>query len=532
WEHRAYWGENLVTWGQDGTAGRLPMGPLPTVAGWVRLEVEARAVGLVAGNIVHGMSFTQVDGKVFWDKAGLVTRTPQAALPAESLAAWEKFELGPPNPPSKLPPPIREILQVVADKRTEAQKTDLRNHFVRFVYSKARETFDPLNKQYDESKALETKTTNAIPSTMIMSEMAQRRPAFVLMRGNYQTPGEAVTPGVPAILPPLKNDRPVNRLGLAWWLVDRENPLTARVTVNRFWKQFFGTGLVKTLEDFGSQGEFPSHPELLDWLAVEFMEGSVGSAPGTGDQRAWNIKSLLKCIVTSAAYRQSSNPQGRGSESDPYNRLLSRAARFRLPAETIRDNALAISGLLNRELRGKSVYPYQPADYYADKGRWKWTQSQGADLYRRGVYTFWRRTTFYPSFQVFDAPTREFCTVDRPRTNTPLQALVTLNDPVFVEAARVFGQRIMQEGGSVTADRLTFAFRLCVARPPSDQEIEVLQRLFAAQLARYQSDLPAAKALVNSGAAPRPESLPIAELAAWTALGNVLLNLDETISRE
>jgi hypothetical protein len=203
-----------------------------------------------------------------------------------------------------------------------------------------------------------------------------------------------------------------------------------------------------------------------------------------------------------------------------------------LPAETIRDNALAISRLLNRELRGKSVYPYQPADYYADKGRWKWTQSQGADLYRRGVYTFWRRTTFYPSFQVFDAPTREFCTVDRPRTNTPLQALVTLNDPVFVEAARVFGQRIMQEGGSVTADRLTFAFRLCVARPPSDQEIEVLQRLFAAQLARYQSDLPAAKALVNSGAAPRPESLPIAELAAWTALGNVLLNLDETISRE
>jgi hypothetical protein len=538
WEHRAYWGENLVTWGVDGTVSRLSQGSLPTVAGWVRLEVAAQAIGLAPGSIVHGMAFTQVDGKAFWDKAGLVTQTVQAPLPSESLAAWEKFELGPPNPPSKLPPPIRDILQVASDKRTDAQKSELRNHFVRFVYSKTRGAFEPLNKLYDESKALETKTTNAIPSTMVMSEMAQRRPAYVLMRGNYQTPGEAVTPAVPAILPPLKTGQPVNRLGLARWLVDRENPLTARVTVNRFWKQFFGTGLVKTLEDFGSQGEFPSHPELLDWLAVEFMEGGCTSTGSQREQGAWNIKSLLKCIVTSAAYRQSSNPQrlpnedGRPNETDPYNRFLSRAARFRLPAETIRDNALAICGLLNRNLGGKSVYPYQPADYYADKGRWKWTQSQGADLYRRGLYTFWRRTTFYPSFQIFDATTREFCTVDRPRTNTPLQALVTLNDPVFVEAARVFGQRIMQEGGTGLAERLTFAFRLCTARLPRDKELDVLQHLFATQLVKYQSDAAAAKALVSSGAAPRPEDLPIAELAAWTAVGNVLLNLDETITRE
>jgi len=532
WEHRAYWGENLVAWGQEGTAGRLPKGPLPTVSGWVRLEVDARAIGLAPGSIVHGMAFTQVDGKVFWDKAGLVTRTPQAPLPCESLAAWEKFELGPPNPPSKVPQPIRDILQVAFEKRTAAQTTDLRNYFVRFVDSKTRVTFDPLNKQYDDYKTLETKTTNAIPSTMVMSEMAQRRPAYVLMRGNYQTPGEAVTPDVPAILPPLKADQPVSRVGLADWLVDEDNPLTARVTVNRFWKQFFGTGLVKTLEDFGSQGEFPSHPELLDWLAVEFMQSSYTSPLNKGEHVRWNIKSLLKCIVTSAVYRQSSNPQGPPNEIDPNNRLLSRAARFRLPAETIRDNALAICGLLNRNLGGKSVYPYQPPDYYADKGRWKWTQSQGADLYRRGVYTFWRRTTFYPSFQIFDATTREFCTVDRPRTNTPLQALVTLNDPVFVEAARVFGQRIMQEGGTEVAEKLMFAFRLCVARAPRDQELEVLQRLFAAQLAKYQADTAAAQALVSNGAGPRPENLPISELAAWTAMGNVLLNLDETITRE
>jgi len=578
WEHRAYWGENVATVGAEGTPSRLPMGPVPTVGGWVRLEVEARAVGLVPGTVVHGMAFTQADGKVFWDKAGLVTRTLQAALPQESLAAWETFELGPPNPPSKVPPPIREIFQVAMDKRTEAQKADLRNYFVRFIWSKTRVRFDPLNKQYDEVKTRETKTVAAIPSTMVMSEMAQRRSAFVLMRGNYQSPGEQVTPGVPAILPPLKSGQPANRLGLARWLVDADNPLTARVTVNRFWKQFFGTGLVKTLEDFGSQGEFPTHSELLDWLAVEFMEpstspplrkggpggsgerqlGPPGQREATGDQGQrsanggtdpgsatppgppllrggegkWNVKAILKLIVTSATYRQSSNPQGRLIESDPYNRLLWRGARFRLPAEAIRDNALAISGLLNPQLGGKSVYPYQPADYYADKGRWKWTQSTGADLYRRGLYTFWRRTTFYPSFQVFDAPTREYCIVDRPRTNTPLQALVTLNDPVFVEAARVFGQRILQEGGESPSQKLAYAFRVCVSRPPSDRELQVLQRLFAAHLARYQADNAAAKALVSNGSAPRPENLPVAELAAWTAMGNVLLNLDETITRE
>ncbi|HUY34858.1 MAG TPA: DUF1553 domain-containing protein [Pirellulales bacterium] len=203
-----------------------------------------------------------------------------------------------------------------------------------------------------------------------------------------------------------------------------------------------------------------------------------------------------------------------------------------MAAESIRDNALAVSGLLNRELGGRSVYPYQPADYYADKGRWKWLQSSGPDLYRRGLYTFWRRTTFYPSFQVFDAPTREFCTVDRPRTNTPLQALVTLNDPVYVEAARVLGQRIMLQGGESTARKLSFAFRLCVARPPREKELQVLERIFAEHLAKYQADAAAAAALVGNGAAPRLENLSVAQLAAWTAVGNVLLNLDETITRE
>lgn len=537
WEHRAYWGQDLVTWGANETPSRLPMGPVPTVAGWVRLEVAAKLVGLMPGAVVNGMAFTQVDGKVYWDKSGIATRTLQAPLPDESLLAWEQFEQGPPNPPTKLPAPIPDILKTAADKRTDAQKLELRNYFVRYVYSKVRDTFDPINKQLEELKSLETKTNNAVTTTMVMAEMSKPRAAFVLMRGNYQTPGEAVTPNVPAILPPLPSDKPANRLGLAYWLVNQDNPLTARVTVNRYWKQFFGTGLVKTLDDFGSQGEFPTHPELLDWLAVEFMTHSPSAIPpaaGTPNiaSTGWNVKAFIRLIVTSAAYRQSSNPKGQAVESDPYNRLLAYGPRFRLSAESIRDNALSISGLLNREVGGKSVYPYQPADYYADKGRWKWQQSSGADLYRRGLYTFWRRTTFYPSFQMFDAPTREFCMVDRPRTNTPLQALVTLNDPVFVEAARVFGQRIMLEGGETVPQKLAFAFRMCVARPPRDKELEVLQKIFTAQLAKYQADNAAALALVSNGGAARPSQLPVAELAAWTAMGNVVLNLDETITRE
>ena len=536
WEHRAYWGENLVMFGTDGTASRQSIGPLPTAGEWARLEVKAREIGLSPGTVVNGMSFTQVDGKVYWDKAGLLTQTTQMPLPQDHFSTWEQFELSSPNPPSKLPQPIRESLQVEPKKRSTVQMTDLRNYFVRYVYGKVRETFDPLNKQHEDLKALEAKTNAAIPTTMVMSEMEKRREAFILMRGNYLTPGESVTPNVPAILPPLPADRPANRLGLAYWLVDPENPLTARVTVNRFWKQFFGTGLVKTMEDFGSQGEFPSHVELLDWMATEFMSPCATPISKTADpesgERNWNVKTLLRQIVTSATYRQTSNPGERSLDHDPYNRLLSHGARFRLSAELIRDNALAISGLFNGELGGKSVYPHQPSDFYSDKGRWKWPLSTGRDLYRRGLYTFWRRTTFYPAFQTFDAPTRETCTVDRPRTNTPLQALVTLNDPVFVEASRVFAERIMQEGGDDVPQRLSFGFRLCTARSPRVEELTVLQRIYSTQLAKYRTDPVAAESLVSNGGSPRSPSLPVAELAAWTTVGNVLLNLDETITRE
>jgi hypothetical protein len=412
---------------------------------------------------------------------------------------------------------LRPILVLAPDQRTPEQKLLLRQHFLERHDAEYPQLVRERLRLQKQLKELET----AIASTLVMEEPEKLRPAHVLKRGDFQNKGEQVGPDVPALFAPLPKDKPRNRLTLAQWLVEADNPLTARVTVNRLWKQFFGEGLVRTLDDFGLQGELPSHPELLDWLATQFL----------ADQ--WNIKTFQKRIVLSAAYRQDSAVPGRPVESDPYNRLLWHGARFRLSAEEIRDNALAISGLLVQRVGGPSVHPYQPEGYFGDKGvDWKWQMSTGSDRYRRGLYTYWRRTTPYPAFQTFDAPTREVCTVNRPRTNTPLQALVTLNDPVFVEAARVFGQRILQEGGSQLDDKLVFAFRCAVVRRPTEQERAVLERTYRKQLQRFQADPHAAAVLVGNGSVPRPPELDVAELAAWTALGNLLLNLDETITRE
>ncbi|MCH2124097.1 MAG: DUF1553 domain-containing protein, partial [Pirellulaceae bacterium] len=304
------------------------------------------------------------------------------------------------------------------------------------------------------------------------------------------------------------------------WLSDPKNPLVARVAVNRFWKHLFGAGLVKTLGDFGTQGASPSHPELLDWLTVEFVENG------------WDVKKLLKTMVLSATFRQLSVNFHAYDESDPYNRMLSRAPRFRLSAEAVRDSALAVSGLLNPQIGGPSVRPYQPKDYYADKIGRSYEQSTGENLYRRGLYTYWRRTTLYPTFQIFDAPSREVCTVNRPRTNTPLQALVLMNDPTFVEAGRVFGQRILIEGGKTDREKLIYAFRTAVSRFPTQAEATVLQEILAEQRTIFGLDLAAAEKLVKNGESLPWDGVDPAELAAWTSVGSVLLNLDEAITRE
>jgi hypothetical protein len=376
-----------------------------------------------------------------------------------------------------------------------------------------------------------------IPSTMVMEEMPRPRVTHVLRRGDYLSDGEVVTAGVPASLPPLPDGAPANRLGLARWLTDPNHPLTSRVTVNRWWQMYFGTGLVKTSDDFGSQGEAPSHPELLDWLATEL----VG--------RRWDVKAIQRLIVLSATYRQSSHVRRELREKDPDNRLLARGPRFRLDAELIRDNALAVSGLLDRRIGGPSVRPYHPAGLWeqvAVDGNYSsqtYVQSKGPDLYRRGLYTYVKRGMPAPFLATFDAPNREACTVNRPRTNTPLQALVLLNDPTFVEAARVLAQRVLQVGpagraGPVrlggahgTPDLLQYAFRLCTGRTPEPRELRILIRVLDEQRQNYRQDPQAALALVSVGESPRPAELDVAELAAWTAVSNLLLNLDETITR-
>ena len=436
----------------------------------------------------------------------------------ETQAAWEANEKK--QEESKLPKEIRELVTLESVKRNDEQNQKLRDYFVEHAYARTRCVFEPLHKSQAELKKTQAELNKAIPSTMVMKEATERNAAFVLIRGDFEQKGEQVAPGVPAIFPPLPDDQPRNRVALARWLAGPDNPLVARVAVNRFWNQLFGTGLVKTMEDFGVRGDFPSHPELLDWLATEFI------------RNGWNVKALQKQIVMSAAYRQSSRFRPEAAKVDPYNRLLARQNRFRLAAEGIRDTALAVSGLLNDEIGGPSVFPYQPEGYYGDKGRWKWNPSKGNDLYRRGLYTFWRRTTMYPTFRIFDAPSRETCTVDRPRTNTPLQALVTLNDPTFVEAARVFGERIMRQGGNSVNEKLAFAFRSTLARVPDQAERQILEQIYTKQLARYLANKQAAADLIQHGEKPVPNDLAVPQLATWSTVANVLLNLDETITRD
>jgi hypothetical protein len=363
-----------------------------------------------------------------------------------------------------------------------------------------------------------------VVSVQVMAEMARPRETFVLGRGDYRNHGEKVTPAVPTLFPPLSKDAPANRLGLAEWLFSPQHPLTARVAVNRYWQLYFGTGLVKTAEDFGSQGDAPVQRELLDWLACEF-------------QKNWDVKALQRLIVTSATYRQSSQVTPELLEKDPENRLLARGPRFRLPAEMVRDNALAVSGLLNREIGGPSVFPYQPAGIWEELARGEtftaqeYHESQGKDLYRRSMYTFWKRTVPPASLSTFDAPDREKCTSRRLITNTPLQALVLLNDPTYVEAARVLAQRSITESGRDPQARVRWLFREITARPPAPEETRILQDLAQRRLEQYRRTPAEAAKLIRAGASKAAKIEPT-ELAAWTIVASSILNMDETITKE
>jgi hypothetical protein len=429
-----------------------------------------------------------------------------------------RFRLGATTAPrplhvTGLPDAVGKILAVAPAARTAAQEKELARYFRSVAPELA-----PVRQQVAVLRGQQASIKPA--TTMVLKELPAPRPTFVHIRGNHKNHGDQVTPGVPAKLHPFPKGQPINRLGLARWLVHPDNPLVGRVTMNRIWAHYFGKGIVETSEDFGAQGEPPTHPELLDWLAVEFV------------RQGWSMKAMQRLIVTSATYRQSGRVTPELHRRDQFNRLFARGPRLRLAAEVVRDNALAIGGLLKCKIGGPSVFPYQPDGvwfnpYSADR----WVTSSHGDQYRRGLYTFWRRTAPYAAFVAFDAPSREVCTERRARTNTPLQALATLNDHAFVEAAAGLARRMMGEVQGADRDRAAYGFQVCVARRLEAAEIDLLVRLYQQNLKKYRKDPTAARSLATAGLGPPPKGMDVAELAAWTVVANVLLNLDETITK-
>ena len=426
---------------------------------------------------------------------------------------------------AELPSHLVALLDIPSDQRSKQQASELNSFYRDHIspsYRRFKADLARLEKERDDYQ-------RNIPTTMIMGQMDKPRDTFVLVRGQYNMHGDKVQPRTPEKLPPAwPESAPPTRLGLAQWLTHPDHPLMARVTINRLWAMVYGTGIVKTANDFGSQAEWPTHPELLDWLATEFIDSN------------WNVKHMIRLLVTSASYRQDASVTPELLEADPYNRLYARGPRFRLSAEDIRDNALAISGLLHGTFGGPSVFPYQPPGLWQelsqrkDSGNWsaqRFVPSTGKDLYRRSMYTFWKRTCPPPSLQTFDAPDRETCVVQRARTSTPLQSLVLLNDPTYVEAARKLAERIMVEGGPTSKDRIRFAFRLATARYPLEREETILVNLFDRQRQRFQDDPEGAAEVLEVGDSPRNDSLDPVELAAWTSIAATLLNLDETINK-
>lgn len=415
-----------------------------------------------------------------------------------------------------LPKPVAAIVAIEPAKRTDTHKKTLAQHYRDHV---APET-EMARKELAATTAKRDALQKSFPSTLV-AVAASPRMVRILPRGNWlDDTGEVVKPDVPEFLGLLAKKERATRMDLAKWVVSPENPLTARVFVNRLWKIAFGQGLVRNLDDFGTQGTSPTHPELLDWLATEFVKSN------------WDVKAILKQMVMSNTYRQSSVATREMRESDPANTWLARQNRFRIDAEFIRDNALAASGLLNAKVGGPSAKPYQPTGYWAllNFPRRSWQHDKNEDQYRRGMYTYWCRSFPHPSLTAFDAPSREECTNERPRSSTPLQALVLLNDPTYVEASRVFASAIMKEG-TTTAERLNAAYRRALSRKARPEEIKVLEGLLAKHLAEFKKDPESAKKLLAVGLAPAPANVDAAELAAWTSVARVILNLHEAVTR-
>jgi len=426
-----------------------------------------------------------------------------------------------------LPAEVLAALQVDEAERNDEQQQVLRDHYRRQVSQNP--MLNETLEQLATTTAAKQKLTGEIPTTLVMKERQEPKPAYLLNRGEYSEPDKELGPlprAVPGFLPPLPEGTPNDRMGYAMWLVDETHPLMARVAVNRFWQQCFGTGIVETSGDFGSQGSWPSHPELLDWLAVDFRESG------------WNVKQFMKQIVMSKTYRQTSRIAPELLAADPKNRLLGRGPRFRLDAEMLRDQALAVSGLLVTKLGGPSVKPPQPdgiwkAVAYGGSNTKVFVADTGAEkVHRRSLYTFWKRTAPPPQMTTFDSPTRESCTVRRERTNTPLQALLLLNDPQYVEAARKLAERAVKAGGADSAQIAIDMFEFATLRKPDNDELTQLLTTYEASLARYASDSQAVDLLLTVGETPADPEVDRTEAAAWTLVANAILNLDEVVTKE
>ena len=432
---------------------------------------------------------------------------------------------------ARTPATVVASLQLPATERTADQKQKITEHFLTIAA--------PLEATRQQLAALRKSLNDLKPDTVpVMKELAEnRRKTRIQFRGNFEDLGKEVSEGTPEAFGPVPANAPLNRLTLAKWLVDPNNPLTARVVANRYWEQLFGIGIVASSEEFGSQGDQPFHPELLDWLACELSgfgnESKAGNATPTTSQRPWDLKAFVKLLVMSASYRQTSKVSPELDQKDPENRLLARGPRFRLSAEALRDQALFVSGLLSPKMFGAPVKPPQPSLGLsaAFGSSTDWTTSSGDDKYRRGIYTTWRRSNPYPSMATFDAPNREVCTLRRVRTNTPLQALVTLNDPVYIEAAQALARRIVSEGGATTFERMTYAFQRVLSRAPHANELERLTEFYERSLARFSQNAEEAKKMATEPLGPADKNARLEELAAWTTVGNVLLNLDEFVMK-
>ena len=522
--------------------GTRHVGPLPPPGAYARLEIDACEAGFDSGKTYTGLSITQSDGAAWWDRAGATLTSPDASAdPLLSRAAWNtnlqanaRFNEGMP-----LRHDIKYLIGLSGTQQNDEEKTRLDRYHREHIYAPYRAALEPEAHAARRLLAEQIHYELTNPMTLVSGERPVPLPAHILLRGQYDKPGDLVEPATPSFLPPLRlaspalNSQPstlnssasprATRLDFARWLVDPQNPLTARVTVNRFWQQLFGAGLVRTPGDFGVQGDAPTHPELLDWLASEFVRSG------------WDVKKLVRLIVTSETYRQSSDVTPALLDLDPTDRLLARAPRLRLDGEVLRDQALALSGLLVPTIGGTPVRPYQPINIwepvaFGGSNTKTYVRDDGPALYRRSLYTFWKRTAPAPAMSTFDAPSREtFCT-GRGRSNTPLQALALMNDVQQFEAARAFAENLLA-ADSADTPRLAAAFRAVTSREPDATERDLLATALATHRAHYAKDPDAAEKVLTNGASKSKSIAPAPEIAAWTMVANLLFNLDETITR-